>query len=209
MTAQPGLDFGHTVRAETNRQRKAHALAGASRDLGLRPYELATVGGRPGVQERRARVRRLAQVRDASEETWALAMGQLEGMEKWICGTAECPRCGWPVRTVVSERGRTLLIDPHAHELGTVLPTEGGTRARILAATAPRPDGERLYRQHATSCPGAAATAALAPEETDIPDAPDAPACTACGQPLDAEFARRDPTYTTHPCCDPREGGAT
>lgn len=205
MTAQPFLDFAHTTRAETNRQRKAHALAGAAKALGLRPFELALVGGRPGAAEQRRRVRRLARVQSASEETWALALGQLEGMERWICGTDECPRCGWPVKLVRSERGRTLMLDPFPHEYGTVLPVpgpDGATRGRVIPASAPRPDGELLYRQHAVSCPGAASTAAHGPAQAPR----EAPVCASCGEHLDAVLAARDPTYTTHPTCP--EGGA-
>lgn len=218
MSAQPFLDFAHTPRAESNRQRKAHRLAGAAKALGARPYELAVVGGRPGVEERRARVRRLAQVQQASEETWALAMGQLEGMERWVCGTDQCPRCGWPVKPVRTERGRAILLDPFPHELGTVLPIpgpDGATRARVITASAPRPDDEPLYRQHAASCPGPASTLYADPEQAPTapqaaaeapPEAAEAPSCTACGNPLDPELARREPHHSTHPACP--EGGA-
>jgi hypothetical protein len=197
VTRQPGFDFGHTPTAENDRRRKAHALAVAARDLGLQPYELAVIGGGPAAPEQRSRVRRVAGVgRDPSVETWQLVLGMLEGLARSVPGSRPCLRCGWPVLTVVSERGRPLAIDPFPHPDGTVWPTmvRDQQRARVLAASAARPDDVPLYRQHALTCPG----------RVPPPPGP-VPRCPVCGNPLAAALAARDPTYTTHPTCDPRE----
>lgn len=208
--AQAALDFGHTPRAENNRKRKAHALAVAARSLGLQPYDLAIPGGRPGAEQQRARVRRHAGVAsDPSAETWALALGQLEGLARSVPGSSLCPLCGWPVLTVRTLAGKKILIDPFANAEGTVLPvaSEEGPRARILPATAPRPDDEPLYRQHASTCPGRVVPAATAPSTDSEPGTDDVAVCASCGKPLDQVLAARDPSYRVHPTCP--EGGAT
>jgi hypothetical protein len=204
MTAQPEFDFAHTPRAEQNRKRKANALAFAARSLGLQPYDLAIPGGRPGAAEQRARVRRQARIgSDASAETWALALGRLEGLARSVPGSSLCPLCGWPVLTVRTLAGKKILIDPFANAEGTVLPvaSDEGPRARILPATAPRPDDEPLYRQHAATCPGRTVPAATEPATPSESDAGDVVACTSCGGPLDQVLAARDPSYRVHPTC--------
>lgn len=209
MSAQPGFDFAHTPRAETNRQRKAHALAVTARALGLQPYDLAIPGGRPGAAEQRARVRRQARITpDPSAETWALALGQLEGLARSVPGSSLCPLCGWPVLTVRTLAGKKILIDPFPNAEGTVLPvaSDEGPRARILAATAPRPDDEPLYRQHVSTCPGRTVPAATEPPTAPEPDPGAVVVCTSCGRPLDPVLVAREPTHTTHPSCP--EGGA-
>lgn len=196
----PAFDFAHTTAAETNRQRKAHALAVSARALGLQPYELAPIGGLPGAAEQRARVRRLARITsDPSVETWQLALGQLEGLARSVPGSGPCPACGWPVLTVRSEGGKRLLLDPFPRTDGNVLPTgtPDGPRARVLGASADRPDDAPLFRQHTSRCH---ARQPVAPRAAAV--------CAGCGKPLDAVLAARDPSYTTHPTCTPG-GGAT
>jgi hypothetical protein len=197
VTGQREFDFAQTAGAQDNRRRKAHLLAVAARDLGLQPYELAVIGGGPASPQQRSRVRRMAGVgRDPSVQTWQLVLGMLEGLARAVLGSGPCPWCGWPVLMVTTERGRPLLIDPFPHPDGTVWPVvvRDQQRARVLAASAARPDDVPLYRQHALTCPG----------RVPPPPGP-APRCPVCGNPLAAALAARDPTYTTHPTCDPRE----
>ena len=193
-----GTDHAHTPRAETNRQRKAHALAGAARHLGMQPYELTVVGGTLAHSENRARVRRLAGLdRDPSVETWQTAIGHLLGLTGSMPGAAQCTACGFYVLHVLTMSGRRLAIDPFPHPTGTVWPedTAKGQVARILAGHDVRPDDVQLWRQHATSCPASPTVRRS-----------QAPRCQVCSQPMDGVLAARDASYTTHPSCDPREG---
>lgn len=191
-------DYAHTRNAENHRQRKAHALAMAARALGMQPYELQVIGGTAEHASNRLRARRRAHLdRDPSVETWQLTIGQLEGLAHSAPGSiAGCPDCGWWVRIVTTMGGRRLAVDPFPHPLGTVLieTTKAGEAARILAGHEPRPDDVGMYRQHVTSCPQSPAVARR-----------HAPRCSVCGKPLNAALAATDPTYTSHPCCDPRE----
>lgn len=192
----PAPDFAHTAGAERNRKRKAGALAAAAASLGLQPYELRVVGGTAVEAEHRTRVRRAAGVtRDASVETWQTAIGLLIARTATMPGAHPCPRCDYTVLEVITEAGNRLAIDPLPHPAGTVWPvtTPHGQRARVLAGHDPKPDDEPLYRQHATTCPEQPKRSRAAPR------------CLECTQPLDAVVAYRDPTYTTHPHCDPRE----
>lgn len=201
MSAQPGFDFAHTPKAENHRKAKAHKLAIAARDLGLQPYELAIIGGSPAAAALRSRVRRAARVdSEPSVQTWQQALGQLEGLARSIPGSRPCPRCGWPVLTMVTERGRPLALDPFPHADGTVQPVEthDDQRARVLAASDSRPDDVPLYRQHAATCP-----------EKQPARAQVIPRCPVCRGPLDVVLVARDPTYTTHPTCAQPGGGVT
>ena len=143
-------------------------------------------------------MRRLAGLdRDPSVETWQTALGQLIGRAASHPGTVQCARCDAYVRPVITESGAVLLVDPFAHPAGTVWPltTPHGQRAKVLAGHDPRPDDDvPLYRQHAASCPANARAARAR-----------APRCSVCAQPLDAVLAARDPSYTSHPRCEPRE----
>lgn len=190
-------DHAHTHRAETNRQRKAHALAGAAVALGLQPYDLTVVGGTQAHADNRGRVRRLAGLdRDPSVETWQTALGHLFGLAAHVPAAEQCARCDAYVRPVITESGARLLVDPFAHPAGTVWPltTPHGQRAKVLAGHDPHPQDVPLFRQHAASCPANPRAARAR-----------APRCSVCAQPLDAVLAARDPSYTSHPRCEPRE----
>ena len=198
MSAAPA-DFAHTRHAEANRQRKAHALAAAAANLGLQPYELKLIGSTSVEAEHRRRVRRAAGLdRDPSVETWMLALAHLEARAATLPGARQCTACGAFVLQVVTEHEQRLLIDPYPHRTGTVWPVTApaGQRARVLAGHDERPDDEPLYRQHTASCPAA---------PTRPRSRSRAALCGECGQPLDQVLAERDPTYTTHPRCDPGE----
>ncbi|EYR64644.1 hypothetical protein N866_07100 [Actinotalea ferrariae CF5-4] len=196
-------DFAHTRHAETNRQRKANALAAAAANLGLQPYELKVIGSTAVEAEQRRRVRRTAGLdRDPSVETWMLALGYLEARAAGLPGARQCTACGAFVLQVVTEHDQRLLIDPYPHATGTVWPVaapagrRSGKSARVLAGHDERPDDQPLYRQHTASCPAAPPR----PRSRSR-----AALCGECGLPLDQVLAERDPTYTTHPKCDPRE----
>lgn len=189
-------DYAHTPTADRNRKRKANALAAAAANLGLQPYELTVVGGTAVHAEHRHRVRRTAGLdRDPSVETWQVAIGYLIARVATLPGTYQCTACDFYVRDVVTEAGNRLAIDPLPHPAGTVWPvtTHEGQRARVLAGHDERPDDIPLFRQHTTTCPARPKPRSQAPK------------CLECGRPLDAQLAHRDPTYTTHPQCDPTE----
>lgn len=188
-------DHAHTGRAEENRKAKASALAAAAAALGLQPYELKITDGTAEHAENRARVRRAAGVpRDPSTETWQMAIAFLLARALTRPGVRTCRACAGPVLDVVTVNGTALVLDPNAHPAGTVLPvaTPAGQRARVLVGGDDWPDDTPLYRQHAASCPAS-------PRRAQRP----APKCRDCGEPLDAVLAFRDPTYTTHPSCNP------
>ena len=199
MSTTNTADFAHTRHAETNRRRKATALAAAAVNLGLQPYELKVIGSTATEAEARRRVRRAAGVdRDPSVQTWMLTLGYLEARAASLPGARQCQHCGAFVLEVLTEHEQRLLLDPWPHPAGTVWPTttRTGQRARVLAGHDERPDDEPLYRQHAASCPQAPRR-----PRSRLHGA----TCAECGQPLDQVLAERDPTYTTHPACDPGE----
>lgn len=191
------VDFAHTQRAENNRKRKAHRLALAAASMGLQYYELKVVGGTQAEADTRTRVRRAARIdRDPSVETWQLAIGMLMARAGTLPGALQCPRCDAYVLRVVTEAGSKILIDPFPHPSGSVFPHTNGQGlqvARVLAGHDPKPD-EPLYRQHTASCP-ASPTALRARARR----------CLVCSRELDAVLAARDPSYTTHPTCEPGE----
>lgn len=198
MSAQ-AVDYGHTTQAENNRKRKASALATAAANLGFQPYELTVIGGTPAEADKRHRVRRAAGLdRDPSVETWQMTIGMLIARTATLPGARPCTRCDFHVLQVITEAGTKLLIDPFPHPAGTVWPVDDGRRARVLAGHEERPDDVPLYRQHTTTCPAEPAGRRSR-----------APRCQVCAQPLDGVLAARDPAYTSHPRCDPREGVTT
>ncbi|MGN8245250.1 hypothetical protein ACTHAM_002369 [Cellulomonas soli] len=195
----PTTDHAHTPTSTANRRKKASALAAAAASLGLQPYELTCVGGTVADADRRRRVRRAAGLdRDASVETWQLALGFLEARVRTMPSSVMCPACGWPVLIVTTDAGVRLFLDPFPREDGTVWPhaTPQGTRARVIAGHETPPDGEPLFRQHQRSCP--------ADKRAPARRLAEAPKCSACGLPLDPVLAQRDRSFTAHPNC---EGG--
>lgn len=192
-------DYAHTRTAETNRARKADALAATARRLGYMPWELRVIGG--GVEEvaHRDDVRREAGIASASVETWQAAITRLTTLAAEACGPvpALCPRCTFPVRWVNTEGGQRIALDPFPHPFGSVRPPDPddpaprpgmpGGLAHVNAGGEPRPDDVALYRQHVTSCPSGRR--------------PGGPRCTACHQPMNAIVAAAEP-HVTHPSCD-------
>ncbi|WP_182112903.1 hypothetical protein [Actinotalea sp. JY-7876] len=186
-------DYSHSKYAETNRRRKADALAAAAAHLGLQPFELTLVGGTVADAGRRKLVRKAAGLdRDASVETWSQALGALEQTLWRVPGTTACPDCGWPIRVVTTATGKRVALDPLPREDGSVYRSEvrGKPVAVVVAGHDTVPDDEPLYRQHARSCPKTSGRARA-----------EAPKCTECGHPLDGVLAARDATYTMHPAC--------
>lgn len=182
MSAAP--DFARTRKAETNRHRKAKALAAAAVALGLQPYELAIVGGGEAERAARRAVRRRAGLdRDPSVESWHVAMGYLEGRARSLPAIYTCPGCGWPVLWVVTQTGASLLLDPFPHPEGSVVPVEsaGLQYAHVLAADDPRPADTPRYRLHVASCPARRLTR---PREEVRPMAE---LCPSCGGQINPE----------------------
>ena len=195
------VDYAHTREAERRRSFKAMRIAQAARRLGLMPFELRTIGATEPDIARWGRVRREVGLdRPASVETRNAALILLEQYALAVPGISLCPDCDWPVLEVVTEIGKQRIrIDPFPHPDGTVLPVQAddgmNMLARIFAGGGPsRPLEEPLYRQHSRSCPESAHGRRVR-----------APKCTVCGNPLDAALAAKDPTYTSHPSCDPQE----
>lgn len=193
------LDYAHTEHAERRRAVKADRLAAAARDLGLMPFELAIIGGTPSAESRRELVRKSAGMdRAPSDETWVLALVRLEALALQVPGITLCPECDWPVLEVVAEISkRRILIDPLPRGDGTVLPVQAADGLNMLARVfaggdAARPLDEPLYRQHSRSCP-------QSPQGRSVRT----PKCEICGNPLWLPLVELDPTYTTHPTCDP------
>lgn len=196
MTA-PTIDYAHTKRADANRDRKAIALAAEARRLGYMPFELRTIGGTPGDAERREIVRKsLGLDRAPSVETWTQALVKLETLAFEVPGIVMCPDCDWPVHQVTTEGGKRLLLDPFPRDDGSVQPLrkpDGTVLARVYAGGDPsRPLDEPIYRQHSRSCPNSPASRRV-----------HLPRCTVCNNPLYGPLVAKDPTYTTHPNCDP------
>lgn len=193
----PDVDYAHTKRAERNRSKKAAALAGEARRLGYMPFELATVGGTVHDAERRELVRKsLGLTAAPSVETWVQVLVKLETMAFEVPGVVMCPACDWPVRDVTTPGGKHLTIDPFPREDGTVQPIrkrDGTVVAEVFAGgDSHRPTDEPLFRQHSRSCPASPAARRVR-----------LPRCQVCNNPLYGPLAAADPTYTTHPCCDP------
>jgi ribosomal protein L34E len=191
--------FAHTPTAAANRERKATALAAAAASLGVRVYELTMAGGTFAGAERRKRIRKVAGITAApSVETWERALGLLEAAERTVPGASTCADCGHAVRVVITAAGNRLAIDPFPHPDGRVWPktTPAGQRAVVIAGHESPPEDEPLYRQHSRSCPA-----------TSGKRRAEGPRCAACCQPMDGVLAARDPSYRTHPACDPAGGG--
>lgn len=103
-------------------------------------------------------------------------------------GLMRCPRCGRPIRWVLTGTGRRIAIDPEPDPAGTVIrvedPSDGTVRARILTGVE-MPAQETAWIRHEAICrvrPG--------------------PLCRTCRGPMDAGLARSE-GWTTHPSCDP------
>lgn len=202
-------DYAHTRHAERNRVQKASALADAAVALGHRPYDLRVVRTDDPIwptvadRDRRLAVRRAAGMRrSASVETWIAALELLDARERETASRtrgSDCPRCGYVVMPVRSASGeRTFYLDPHPHPAGRArLEERGGILvAHMIAGHEIPPEDAPLYRQHLASCPRS-------------PDAParrwaEAPRCPVCREPMDGGLYLADPTYRSHPCCDPR-----
>jgi len=195
------VDYAHTREAERRRSIKAGKIAAAARRLGYMPFELRTIGGTEADADRWEQIRRdVGLVRAPSVETRNAALIMLERFALDVPGIVLCPACDWPVLEVITERSKQrITIDPFPHPRGSVLPVQAedaiNMLARIFAGGDPaRPVDEPLYRQHSRSCP-----------ETAHGRRVRAPRCTVCGNPLHVGLAEKDPTYTTHPTCDPQE----
>lgn len=194
----PPTDYARTRHAEQNRARKAEALAAAAARMGLQAYELTLVGGTVADRDRRAAVRKAAGIsRAPSVDTWTLALQTLEALARALPGVRDCPLCGHPVRAVLGAQSkRHIRIDPFPHPNGNVLPIveDHHVVARVIAGHDTPPD-EPLFRQHHVSCPASPQAASRRRSE--------APRCPICETPLDGSLAASDPTYRTHPSCDP------
>lgn len=187
--------FAHTATAAANRERKATALAATAAGMGLRVYELKTLGGTFADAERRKQVRKSVGLASApSVETWERALGLLEARERTLPGMSACVVCGNVVRLVITAAGNQLALDPFPHPDGRVWPktTSAGERAVVIAGHEIPPEDEPLYRQHVRSCPAPAAVRKRPSE---------APRCPVCSTHLDGVMAARDPSYTAHPTC--------
>lgn len=94
-----------------------------------------------------------------------------------------CPTCGVPVRTVTTEGGLRIQVEPERRPEGTVLPVkvDGQHRARILTGgQLPAPHG--AYIDHRKTCG----------------KKPTGPRCPICRDPLDPIHLDLD---GAHPCC--------
>lgn len=108
-----------------------------------------------------------------------------------LTGTAPakpCPRCGRPIRWVLTGTGRRIAIDLDPDPAGTVVrgedPGDGTVRARVLTGVE-MPAQETAWTRHEATC-----RARLGPR------------CRTCRGPMDAGLARSE-RWTTHPSCDP------
>ena len=194
------VDYAHTNAAEKNRRKKAQVLADAARELGLMPYELQTLHGTAVHASMREQVRKHAGLdRPASVDTWNQALIRLEAAAFRVPGVRFCERCDFPVLWVKTVGGKDIALDPFPHPLGTVWPsqTPDGARARVFGGGDTDRPGEDvpLYRQHVRSCP-----------ETPAGRRSRIARCDVCHNPLYMPLVAIDPTYTTHPNCEP-EGG--
>ena len=94
-----------------------------------------------------------------------------------------CPTCGVPVRTVTTEGGLRIQVEPERRPEGTVLPVkvDGQHRARILTG-GQLPARGGAYIDHRKTCGRKSA----------------GPRCPICRDPLDPIHLGLD---GAHPCC--------
>ncbi len=191
-------DYARTDYARRNRAKKAAALAAAALDLGMQTYELTLVGGTPADRDRRTLVRKAAGLdRTPSTETWTAALAALEDLLRAVPGVRACQACGHPVLPRLTPARAVIHLDPMPHPRGRVhlIVRDGQTVAEHIVGHQTPPDAG-LYRQHSVSCPRSTQAATRRRAE--------APRCPICREPMDGGLYMSDPTYRTHPACDPR-----
>ena len=114
-----------------------------------------------------------------------------------------CPSkaCGRPVRTVLTDTGNEVLVDPVPHELGRLVPVDAtGHRFRWLRDHE-LPAEQATWRPHTQTCLADPRNRRRAWEQAPAPVVDQGPPCKACGQPTDGALARLG--ETTHPNCQP------
>ena len=113
-------------------------------------------------------------------------------------GLTVCPEqaCGRPVREVVLESGKRLLVDPAPHELGSVVQAGGGYR--VLSGSM-LPAEQAAWRPHAQTCLASLRNRRRAWQAAPVRPRAGGPVCGVCRQPLDEALAGAG--MTTHPSC--------
>lgn len=73
-------------------------------------------------------------------------------------GLAYCPKCGQPVRRMITRAGRLQLMEPEPDDTGNVVAYLDGTqtwRARSNLAEHPQQPWEKRFLPHAATCTAA------------------------------------------------------
>ncbi len=109
---------------------------------------------------------------------------------------ATCPRCGEPVRWVMTVGGRRIPLNPDPHEAGTYAPRDTRDGRRYESLTGGQlPAQETAYRRHDLTCSKSREAARVRSITT--------PRCRGCGHALDEVLAAGGDLY--HPTCAPSD----